>query len=230
MARSDLNNGSGGIIASSTSSLTLYENVKEVYTMSKNVLMGRNTRLQFMISNEGSAEGFYICFYPRAPPEDINLDDCAMVNVNVSLQDFIGAGLIFFDGRTVYAKTFVFLQSSGKSSISGVKIFNEDGGIFCGDKCCDSASDLFNDPKRCICKPDYVSSSGNGRLLTSGDFCESCVDTSNQCGFDGDSCTDGGDCWTDSCDTANGVCLTSVRCSEHSIAHFLCCILLLNSW
>jgi hypothetical protein len=214
MARSDLNNGSGGIIASATS-LTLYENVKEVYTMSKNVLMGRNTRLKFTINDEGSAEGFYICFYPRAAPEDINLDECANIDVNDPLQDLIGAGLIFFGGRTVYAKTFVLLQSSGKSSISSVMIFNESGGIFCGNACCDIASDLLDNPKRCICKPGYVSSSGNGRLLTNGNFCESCVDTSNQCGFDGDSCTDGGDCWIDKCDTANGICLTSVRCSEH---------------
>jgi hypothetical protein len=117
----------------------------------------------------------------------------------------------------------MLVQSSGKSSISNIKISNEDGGIFCGVECCDASAGLLENPKRCKCMLGFVSSSGNGRFLENGDFCESCEVTPNQCGFDGDSCFDGGDCWNDNCDTPNDVCISSVSSNDRT--YFACPIL-----
>ena len=197
--------GGNGVIVKPANTITLHGKLSKTYTLSKAILISKNTQLAFKIKDRGQAQEVSFCLYQRS---DIDVKDDRCVDVDVTEESFVNAayGKDGFGGTT-FVKYMRFVQTSGKSEFSDIEISANDGEIICDGECCDP--NAIREDNDCYCKDEYVAvdfSTGrqgrqvNEKKLTATNSCLDCRDAEDQCGLDGDKCTTGASCWFGTCE------------------------------
>lgn len=203
---------SGGTTVLPTNELLLSGDVYEIFNLTHPLSVNRFSKLKLDVAMNGAVEYLGVCLFETLPMEfNIYRNRCHEIKSSSTIEVDIGKLL---DGKRTEVRFAGFLQEASKASSSKLSHLN----IFQGEviglfdeigNCRDQSANTIHEGDgslMCVCKDGHISS-GGGKRQQEMDSCIDCI-RSELCLFDGERCSQDGDCFANSC--MNGVCESKV--------------------